>query len=82
MALSSSTAQMQQRAAQEDESAVVVLALTLAASIASLAAIAVELTGIHDSPADQQASRLAIAGDHDPVLLVLRAHDLRDPLRA
>ncbi len=62
MALRSSTVQMQQRAAEEDESAIVVLALTLAASIASLAAIAVELTDIHNSPANQQASRLAIAG--------------------
>lgn len=62
MALHSSTAQMQERAAQEDESAVVVLALTLAASIASLAAIAVELTNIHDSQVAQQGFHLTIAG--------------------
>jgi uncharacterized membrane protein len=49
MALRSSTIQMQERAAQEDEKAVVVLALTLAASVASLAAIAVELTNIQAS---------------------------------
>lgn len=61
MALRSSTAKMQERAAQEDESAVVVLALTLAASVASLAAIAVELVGIRDGQAGQQASRLGIA---------------------
>jgi uncharacterized membrane protein len=62
MALRSSTAQMQEHSAQEDESAVVVLALTLAASIASLAAIAVELTNIHDRQADQQGFHLTIAG--------------------
>jgi uncharacterized membrane protein len=62
MALRSSTTQMQERAALEDESAVVVLALTLAASVASLAAIAVELSHIQDSPADQQGFHLSIAG--------------------
>jgi len=62
MALRSSTAQMQERAAQEDESAVVVLALTLAASIASLAAIAVELTNIQADRPDQQGFHLTIAG--------------------
>jgi uncharacterized membrane protein len=62
MALRSSTTQMQERAAQEDEKAVVVLALTLAASVASLAAIAVELTNIQASRADQQGFHLTIAG--------------------
>ncbi|MEE1612936.1 DUF1345 domain-containing protein [Microvirga sp. CF3016] len=62
MALRSSTAQMQERAAQEDESAVVVLALTLAASVASLAAIAVELTNIQANRPDQQGFHLTIAG--------------------
>ena len=62
MALRSSTTQMQERAAQEDESAVVVLVLTLAASVASLAAIAVELTNIQATPADQQGFHLTIAG--------------------
>ena len=62
MALRSSTSQMQERAAQEDEKAVVVLALTLAASVASLAAIAVELTNIQASRADQQGFHLTIAG--------------------
>ena len=61
MALRSTTAKMQERAAQEDESAVVVLALTLAAAVASLAAIAVELSGIHDDQTGQQAFRLGIA---------------------
>src|SRR5829696_708626 len=61
MALRSTTTKMQARAAQEDERAVVVLALTLAASVASLAAIAVELTGIHDDRTGQQAFRLGIA---------------------
>ena len=60
MALRSSTAKMQERAAQEDESAVVVLILTLAASITSLAAIAVELSGISGDGTGQQAFRLSI----------------------
>lgn len=60
MALSSSTAKMQERAAQEDESAAIVLVLTLGASLASLAAIAVELLGIRDGQAGQQAFRLSI----------------------
>lgn len=62
MALRSSTSQMQARAALEDEKAGVVLALTLAASIASLAAIAAELTHIQASPPDQQGFHLTIAG--------------------
>ncbi|KFG68043.1 membrane protein [Microvirga sp. BSC39] len=61
MAVRSSTAKMQERAAQEDESAGVVLALTLAASVASLAAIAVQLTGIQEDQGALQAFRLAIA---------------------
>jgi uncharacterized membrane protein len=61
MALRSSTAEMQERAAQEDESAIVVLALTLGASVASLAAIAVELAGIRGDPSGQQTFRLGIA---------------------
>ncbi|WP_114947001.1 DUF1345 domain-containing protein [Microvirga calopogonii] len=62
MAAHSSTAMMQDRAAQEDEAAVVVLALTLAASIASLAAIAMELAGIRDGGTDGKGFHLAIAG--------------------
>ncbi len=61
MALRSSTAMMQERAAEEDESAIVVLILTLAASIVSLAAIAVELSGISGNEAGQQAFRLSLA---------------------
>jgi uncharacterized membrane protein len=61
MAARSSTAKMQERAAQEDESALVVLVLTLAAAVASLAAIAVELTGLQNDQAGQQAFRLSIA---------------------
>ncbi len=62
MAARSSTDKMQERAAQEDEAAAVVLVLMLAASVASLAAIAVELSGIRDGQADHQAFHLAIAG--------------------
>lgn len=62
MALRSTTAKMQERAGLEDEGALAVLALTVAAAIASLGAIAVELYGIHNTQAGQQALRLAIAG--------------------
>ncbi|MBA1155313.1 DUF1345 domain-containing protein [Microvirga mediterraneensis] len=62
MAARSSTAMMQNRAAREDEAAAVVLALMLAASVASLAAIAVELAGIRDGGIGGQGFRLAIAG--------------------
>ncbi|RDI62104.1 putative membrane protein [Microvirga subterranea] len=61
IALGSSTTLMQDRAAQEDEGAIAVLILTMAAAVASLAAIAVELKGIHDDPAGQQVFRLSVA---------------------
>jgi len=61
MAARSSTAEMQERAASEDEGALAVLVLTLAAAVASLAAIAVELQGIHGALADEQALRLSVA---------------------
>jgi uncharacterized membrane protein len=52
---------MQKRAAEEDEKAVVFLILTLSAAIVSLAAIGIELAGIHNS-GSQEAFRLTIAG--------------------
>jgi len=61
MAARSSTSTMEARAAHEDEGEVVVLALTLVAAFASLAAIAVELHGIRDGPGGQQVLRLTIA---------------------
>jgi len=61
MAVRSTTAAMQQRAAQEDERAVVFLILTLAAAMASLAAIGIELSGIH-AAGSQAGFRLAIVG--------------------
>ena|SRR5690349_21300038 len=61
IALGSSTTLMQDRAAREDEGAIAVLILTMAAAVASLAAIAVELKGIHDDPAGQQVFRLSVA---------------------
>jgi uncharacterized membrane protein len=61
MAAGSNTAKMQQRAADEDETAVVFLILTLSASMISLAAIGIELSGIHDA-AGEEGLRLAIAG--------------------
>jgi uncharacterized membrane protein len=60
MAVRSSTDMMQKRAAREDVGAVAVLVLTLAAAVASLAAIAVELQDIHDDPASQQVFWLSI----------------------
>jgi uncharacterized membrane protein len=62
MAGRSSTKAMQERAAREDEAAVVFLALTLGAAVASLVAIAAELSGIQGDQRDQQVFRLAIAG--------------------
>jgi uncharacterized membrane protein len=62
MAGRSSTRAMQERAAHEDEAAVVFLALTLGAAVASLVALAAELSGIQGDQRDQQVFRLAIAG--------------------
>jgi len=62
MAQRSSTQAMQARAAQEDEAAVVVLALTVAAAVVSLVAIGAELSGIQANPKEHQAFRLTIAG--------------------
>jgi uncharacterized membrane protein len=61
MAARSSMSTMEARAAREDEGEVVVLALTLVAAVASLAAIAIELYGIHDDPAGRQVFRLTVA---------------------
>jgi len=61
MAGRSSTEKMQQRAAEEDVTAVVFLILTLSTAVASLAAIAAELSGIRDA-GDEQVFRLSIAG--------------------
>jgi uncharacterized membrane protein len=60
MSARSSTDMMEKRAAYEDVGAVAVLILTLAAAIASLAAIAMELQSIHGDMASQQVLRLAI----------------------
>ena len=73
---------MQERARPARTRAIAVLILTMAAAIASLGAIAVELKGIHDDPAGQQQGfRLSIAA----VTILCSwfcAHDLRHPLRA
>lgn len=60
MSARSSTDMMEKRAAYEDDGAVAVLILTLAAAIASLAAIAMELQSIHGDMASQQVFRLSI----------------------
>lgn len=57
----SSVESMRQRAQEEDEGAGIVLALTVAASIASLGAIATELAGIRAHDASGQAMRLGLA---------------------
>ena len=60
----SSPETMQQRARQEDEGAVVILGLMAATAVASLAAIAVELSGIRTHDAGAQAVRLLLAHYH------------------
>jgi uncharacterized membrane protein len=62
MAARSSAKAMQERAAEEDEAAIVVLTLTLVAAVVSLVAIGAELSGIHAGRSEQQAFRLTIAG--------------------
>ncbi|WP_243369334.1 DUF1345 domain-containing protein [Microvirga solisilvae] len=61
MAARSSTERMQKRAASEDVTAVAFLILTLLTAFVSLAAIAVELSGIKDA-GSEQVFRLSIAG--------------------
>ncbi len=61
MAARSTTAKLQQRAADEDETALVFLILTLSAAVVSLIAIGIELSGIQNATG-QQGFRLAIAG--------------------
>jgi len=60
MAVRSTTGKLQQRAAQEDETALVFLILTLSAAVISLVAIGIELSGIHDANG-QAGARLAVA---------------------
>jgi uncharacterized membrane protein len=50
------------RAGLQDEGAAVVLALTVAAGLASLGAIALELVGIKSDPSHRQTLHLALAG--------------------
>jgi len=61
MAARSSTETMQKRAVAEDVTAGAFLVLTLSTAIASLAAIAIELSGIHDA-GNEQTLKLSIAG--------------------
>jgi uncharacterized membrane protein len=61
MAARSSTERMQKRAAEEDVAAVVFLVLTLSTAVVSLAAIAIELSGIRDA-GNEQVFRLSVAG--------------------
>lgn len=62
MLIRSSRETMRQRAQQEDETAVVVLGLTVAAAAASLGAIAVELSAIRANETAGQPFGLALAG--------------------
>jgi uncharacterized membrane protein len=50
------------RAGLQDEGAAVVLALTVAAGVASLAAIVLELVGVKSDPSHRQTLHLALAG--------------------
>lgn len=56
------THHLRERAVTQDEGAVVVLALTILASLASLGAIAMELHGLHDRPPADVPPRLALVG--------------------
>jgi uncharacterized membrane protein len=58
----SSHADLQRRADQEDVGAVVVLALTVGAALASFVAIGAELHGVKDIQDGHSGSRLALAG--------------------
>ena len=62
LAATSSTESMRKRASLEDEGALAILILTITAALASLAAIAIELYGIHQQEATGQGFRLLIAG--------------------
>lgn len=62
LAARSSPELIRKRASVEDVGAVAILVLTVAAALASLAAIGIELHGIHEKQAPDQAFRLAIAG--------------------
>jgi uncharacterized membrane protein len=52
---------LHRRASAEDEGAVVVLVLTVAAAVASLFAIGVELSGVHQAGAEAAGARIGIA---------------------
>lgn len=56
----SDTARMRQRASDEDSGAVAILLASSAAAVASLAAIAVELTGLKQADLDHRALRLSL----------------------
>jgi uncharacterized membrane protein len=58
----SSVDHMRERANGQDEGALAVLVLTLAAAVASLGAIAIELHGIHAPAAESASLRLALVG--------------------
>jgi uncharacterized membrane protein len=62
MILRSDLHRMKRRANREDEGATVILALTMAAALASLAAIGAELHGIRTASAVEQTWRLVLAG--------------------
>jgi uncharacterized membrane protein len=56
-----SVEKMRWRAQRQDDGALVVLTLTVIASVASLAAIVLELIGIKDQPSTVQTSHIALA---------------------
>src|SRR4051794_12584282 len=62
LAVTSDTDRMLRRAREEDDGAVAILFMTLAAAVASLASIAMELHGIHEADTRQQVFRLSVAG--------------------
>ncbi len=62
MMLRGSVERMRSRARIEDDGAVAVLALTLVAAVASVAAIVLELVGCRNLPASSQTPHLVLAG--------------------
>ncbi len=62
LAIVSSTETIRKRARLEDVGAGAILVLTVTATLASMAAIGIELFGIHDVPSGDQAFHLLISG--------------------
>ncbi|MCA3262787.1 MAG: DUF1345 domain-containing protein [Telmatospirillum sp.] len=60
MFVRSTLAHLKRRAADENTGAVAILILTVATTLACLAAIAADLAGVHTAPSDQASARLGL----------------------